>query len=69
MVIYPEGRVEDIRISVAGDGKNIPEYTLFAALEMSSRNAIVISLSEHEMSKITVSYSSEGNTDSIPLIG
>ena len=69
MVIYPEGRVEDIRISVAGDGKNIPEYTVFAALEMSSRNAIVISLSEHEMSKITVSYSSEGNTASIPLIG
>ena len=69
MVIYPEGRVEDILISVAGDGKNIPEYTVFAALEMSSRNAIVISLSEHEMSKITVSYSSEGNTASIPLIG
>lgn len=68
MVVYPEGRVEDIRITVDGDGKNMPQYTVFAALEMSARNAVVISLSEDELSKINVSYTAEGNSVSIPLV-
>ncbi len=68
MVVYPEGRVEDIRINVAGDGKNMPDYTVFAALEMSFRNAVVVSLSEHQMDQISVSYSAEGKTETIPLV-
>ena len=67
MVIYPEGKVEDIRIAIAGDGKNMPDYTVFAALEMSTNNAVVLSLSEEEMEKVTVSYSAEGSTTEISL--
>ena len=67
MVVYPEGRVEDIRITVAGDDKNMPQYTVFAALEMSAKNAVVISLSEEEVSKIQISYTSEGKPICIPL--
>jgi hypothetical protein len=68
MVVYPEGRVEDIRIHVAGDGKNMPDYTVFAALEMSFRNAVVISLSEHQMEKISVLYSAGEKVETIPLV-
>ena len=68
MVVYPEGRVEDIRIHVAGDGKNMPDYTVFAALEMSFRNAVVISLSEHQMEKISVLYSASEKVETIPLV-
>ena len=67
MVIYPEGKVEDIRISVAGDGKNVPEYTVFAALEMSANNAVVISLAHDDVGKISASYTSDGITESISL--
>ena len=67
MVVYPEGRVEDIRIILAGDGKNMPEYTVFAALEMSANNAVIISLSENDISKVTVSYTAEGSRVTVPL--
>lgn len=67
MVVYPEGKVEDIRISVAGDGKNVPEYTVFAALEMSANNAVVISLAHDDVGKISASYTTDGITESISL--
>jgi hypothetical protein len=34
VVVYPDGKVEDIRIVTPGDGMSIPEYTVFAAFEM-----------------------------------
>ena len=68
LVIYPEGNVEDIRITVPGNGMNLPEYTVFAALEMSDQNAVVMSLPEEDIDGITVSYMSEGNTEILPLV-
>ena len=67
MVVYPEGNVEDIRISVAGDDRNQPEYIIFAAPEMSDRNAVVISLTKDDIAKMTVSYTANGKTESFPL--
>jgi len=67
MVVYPEGRVEDIRITIPGNGKNLPPYTAFAALEMSAQNAVVISLAKDDIDGITVTYMSDGNTVTIPL--
>ena len=67
MVVYPEGNVEDIRISVAGDDRNQPEYIIFAAPEMSDRNAVVISLTKDDIAKMTVSYTANGNAESFPL--
>ena len=67
MVVYPEGRVEDIRITIPGNGKNLPPYTAFAALEMSAQNAVVISLAKDDIDGITVTYMTDGNTVTIPL--
>ena len=67
MVAYPEGRVEDIRITIPGDGMNMPDYTVFAAFEMSDKDAIVISLSEESIGGIQVSYFSDSKNETIPL--
>ena len=67
MVVYPEGRVEDIRIVLPGDGINVPEYTVFAAFEMSDKDAVVISLSKEMIDGITITYSSGDTSVSIPL--
>ena len=67
MVVYPEGRVEDIRIALPGDGINVPEYTVFAAFEMSDKDAVVISLSKEMIDGITITYSSGDTSVSIPL--
>lgn len=67
MVIYPEGIVEDVRINIAGDGVNMPEYTVFAALEMSSTNAVVMSLSADLIDSVTISHTQNGIEESLPL--
>lgn len=67
MVVYPDGKVEDIRIRIPDDGMNIPGYTVFAALEMSGKNAVVISLAPEDIEGISVSYLSEGKTETILL--
>ena len=67
IVIYPEGTVENVSIVMPGDEKNIPEYTVFAALEMSSNNAVVLSVANESIENISVHYSSDGNQQSIEL--
>lgn len=67
LVVYPEGTVQDIRINIPGDGMNKPDYTVFAALEMSDRNAVVISLTPEDMEGITVSYTVDAETQTISL--
>ena len=61
IVIYPEGKVEDIRIIAPGNGKNIPSYTVFAALEMSPNNAVILSASQEEAEHLSIEYMSDGN--------
>ena len=65
IVVYPEGKVENIRIIVPGNGKNIPSYTAFAALEMSQNNAVLMSATKEETGLISVEYMSEGNQQSL----
>ena len=67
MAVYPEGRVEDIRITVAGDGFNRPEYIIFAAFEMSDENAVVLSLSKEDIAEMTISYMTNGKIQSFPM--
>ena len=61
IVVYPDGKVEDIRITVPGDGFNLPDYTVFAALEMSNKNAVILHVAEKYADQISVSYMSENN--------
>lgn len=67
VVAYPEGKVEDIRIIMSGDGKNMPEYTVFAALEMSSNNAVVLSIATEDVERISICYLSEGHLETLSL--
>ena len=67
LVVYPEGKVEDIRINTPGDGMSIPEYTVFAALEMSPNNAVVLMLSQEEIEELSVTYLSNGSIQHINL--
>ena len=67
IVIYPEGTVENVSIVMPGDEKNIPEYTVFAALEMSTNNAVVLSVANESIENISVHYFSDGNQQSIEL--
>lgn len=67
MVIYPEGSVEDVRVNIAGDGMNMPDYTVFAALEISDGNAVVMSLSEDLIERVAIAYTENGNEQSLPL--
>lgn len=66
-VAYPEGNVEDIRVDVDGDNIATPAYTVFAAFEMSDRDAVVINLEEDMVDKICVSYASANVVNTIPL--
>lgn len=67
IVIYPEGTVENVRIVMPGDEMNVPEYTVFAALEMSSNNAVVLSVANEAVEHISVHYSSDRDQQSIGL--
>ena len=67
MVAYPVGSVEDVRIHMTGDGMNIPDYTVFAAYEMSDGDAVVISLPENDIERIAIEYYNGQETKQIPL--
>ena len=66
-VIYPEKKVLNLRISHSGDGMSQPEYTLFAAYEMSSHNAVVLSLAKEEIDKISINFDTCDGTASIRI--
>lgn len=66
-VAYPEGTVEDIRIHVPGDGMTIPDYTVFAALEMSNKDAVVINIPVRASVEVLIDYQSNGVNYSTPL--
>lgn len=66
-VIYPEGTVENIYVNISGDNRTMPEYTVFAAFEMSDKDAIVIDLEEEMVERITIRYASNQSISEIPL--
>lgn len=68
-VVYPEGEVENILIRVSREMEDIPDYTVFAAHEMSGKDAIVINLTDDLISRISVSYTVNDDNFTIPLSG
>lgn len=67
IVVYPDGKIEDVRITIPGDDKNMPEYTVFAALEMSPNNAVVLSVTKEDAERINVQYMSEDNLATLSI--
>ena len=67
LLIAPEGSVEDIRITMAGDGRNIPEYTIFASPAMSDKDAIVLQASQEQLKDITIYYNSDGSMHTLTI--
>lgn len=66
-VVYPEGTVENIRVTMSGDNRTMPEYTVFAAFEMSDRDAIIINLEEEMIGRVTIHYATNQSTSEITL--
>jgi len=66
-VAYPEGNVEDVRIHVSPENLNMPEYTVFAAYEMSDRDAVVIKLDKSMVDHIMIDYTSDNKTHTTTL--
>lgn len=67
MVVYPDGIVEDVRITIAGDDKNMPEYTVFAAQKMSGANAVVLSLPKDLANRVMIHHTVDEQVESLPL--
>ena len=55
-VVYPTGTVEDVRITMKGDGMTMPDYTIFAAQRVTDGDAIVLHVPEGASDKISISY-------------
>ena len=60
---------ENIQVHITGDMMNGSEYTVFAAHEMSGKDAIVINLTDDLISRISVSYTVNDDIFTIPLSG
>lgn len=67
-VIYPEGTVEDIRLTIAGDNMTIPDHTVFMAFELSGRDAVILYAAKNHASNMDISYYSNNETHTINVI-
>ena len=66
-VIYPVGAVEDITVTVHGDQKTYPDYTVFRAFEMADNDAVVLHLPNGQADKISITYLSDNQKQELPL--
>ena len=67
VVIYPDGTVEDVRVTIGSEETNLPIYTVFSAMEMSSNNAVVLSVADTDVNNISVNFYANGTQQSIQL--
>ena len=68
-VAYPIGTIKNVQMVVSSDEMSMPEYTVFAAYEMSDKDAVVINLDNSEIDDIQIQYSSDNMIFAIPLVG
>lgn len=66
-VIYPDGPVDDLTVTVRTDQKTLPDYTVFMAFEMADNDAVVLHLPTDQSEKISVSYQSKGKNHELSL--
>lgn len=66
-VLYPAGPVENISVTVLGDKKTLPDYTVFMAFEMADKDAVVLHLPVSQTDKISINYQSSGSIHELSL--
>ena len=66
-VLYPSGPVENIAVTVLGDKKTLPDYTVFMAFEMADKDAVVLHLPVSQTDKISINYQSSGSIHELSL--
>lgn len=66
-VIYPNGHVEDIAVTVKGDQMSYPDYTVFMAYEMADNDAVVLHLPAEQADKVNISYLSNSKPHELSL--
>ena len=68
IVIYPDGCVENIRVTIPSSENKLSNYTVFAAYEMSNNNAVVLSVAKQMVDAITVEYMSNSELNTISIV-
>ena len=66
-ILHIEGTVENVRIMISGDGKMMPDYTVFSAYEMHDHDAIVLAIDPDTVDDVSVSYFSGETQITMPL--
>lgn len=66
-VIYPVGAVDDVTVTVHGDQKTYPDYTVFRAFEMADNDAVVLHLPNGQADKISITYLSDSQKQELSL--
>jgi hypothetical protein len=66
-VVYPNGHVEGITVTVKGDQMSYPDYTVFMAYEMADNDAVVLHLPAGQADKVNISYLSNSKPHELSL--
>lgn len=68
LVAYPNGTIKNVQILVSTDEMSMPEHTVFAAYEMSDKDAVIINVNDSDMEDIQIQYSSDSMLFAVQLV-
>lgn len=68
LVAYPNGTIKNVQLLVSTDEMSMPEYTVFAAYEMSDKDAVIINVDDSDIDDIQVQYSSDNMLFAVQLV-
>ena len=68
LVAYPNGTIKNVQLLVSTDEMSMPEYTVFAAYEMSDKDAIIINVDDSDIEDIQIQYASDNMLFAVQLV-
>lgn len=68
LVAYPNGTIKNVQLLVSTDEMSMPEYTVFAAYEMSDKDAVIINVDDSDIDDIQIQYSSDNMLFAVQLV-
>ncbi len=68
LAAYPNGTIKNVQILVSTDEMSMPEYTVFAAYEMSDKDAVIINVDDSDIDDIQIQYSSDNMLFAVQLV-